>query len=56
MYGIGHCGVIAVAGISTEWIQRYKDWNVESRGAFRLKKVCGILVILGGLYLIYIAP
>jgi cytochrome c-type biogenesis protein len=56
MYGIGHCGVIAVAGVSAGWIQKYRDWNTASRGAFRLKKVCGILVILGGLYLIYTAP
>lgn len=56
MYGIGHCGVIAIAGISASWIQKYKDWNTASRGAFRLKKVCGVLVILGGLYLIYTAP
>jgi len=56
MYGLGHCGVIAIAGVSAGWIQKYRDWNQESRGAFRLKKVCGILVILGGLYLIYTAP
>ena len=56
MYGIGHCGVIALAGISAGWIQNYKTWNESSRGAFKLKKVCGILVLLGGLYLIYTAP
>lgn len=56
MYGIGHCGVIALAGVSAGWIQKYRDWNAESRGAFRLKKVCGLLVIVGGLYLIYMAP
>jgi cytochrome c-type biogenesis protein len=56
MYGIGHCGVIALAGVSTGWIQKYRDWNDQSRGATRLKKICGILVILGGLYLIYTAP
>lgn len=56
MYGIGHCGVIAVAGMCTGWATRYKTWNERSRGAFRLKKVCGLLVILGGLYLIYTAP
>ena len=53
MYGIGHCGVIALAGVSTGLVQKYRDWNAESRGAFRLKKACGVLVILGGLYLIY---
>ncbi|MDF7826344.1 cytochrome c biogenesis protein CcdA [Pontiellaceae bacterium B12227] len=56
MYGIGHCGVIALAGVCVGWSQRYKEWNERSRGAFRLKKVCGMLVLLGGLYLIYTAP
>lgn len=56
MYGIGHCGVIALAGVSTGWIQKYRAWNDQSRGAIRLKRICGILVILGGLYLIYTAP
>ena len=56
MYGIGHCGIIALAGISASWVQKYRDWNLESHSAFRVKKVCGVLVILGGLYLIYTAP
>ena len=56
MYGLGHCGVIALAGVSTGWIQKYRDWNEQSHGAIRLKRICGILVILGGLYLIYKAP
>lgn len=56
MYGIGHCGVIALAGVSTGWVQQYRKWNEQSRGAIRLKKNCGSLVILGGLYLIYTAP
>lgn len=56
MYGIGHCGVIALAGVSTGWIQKYRNWNDQSQGAIRLKRICGVLVILGGLYLIYTAP
>lgn len=56
MYGVGHCGVIALAGTSAGWAQKYRDWNAESRHAFRLKKVCGVLVLLGGLWLIYTAP
>lgn len=56
MYGVGHCGVIALAGVSTGWIQKYRDWNEQSHGALRLKRICGILVLLGGLYLIYKAP
>jgi len=54
-YGIGHCSVIVVAGTSTELVQRYLNWTEASRGAVVLKQVCGVLVILGGLYLIYTA-
>jgi len=54
-YGVGHCSVIVVAGTSTELVQRYLDWNEESKGAVILKKVCGVLVLLAGVYLIYIA-
>jgi len=54
MYGIGHCSVIVFAGTFTELIQRYLNWNEQSKGPVILKKVCGILVILGGLYMIYI--
>jgi cytochrome c-type biogenesis protein len=56
VYGVGHCSVIVVAGTSTELVQRYLNWNEESKGAVVLKKVCGVLVILGGAYLVYTAP
>jgi cytochrome c-type biogenesis protein len=56
LYGAGHCSVIVAAGTSTEVVQRYLKWNEQSKGAVILKKICGILVILGGLYLIYSAP
>lgn len=55
-YGVGHCSVIVVAGTSTGWVQRYLNWNEKSRGAIIVKRICGVLVILGGLYLIYTAP
>ena len=55
-YGIGHCSVIVLAGTFTEVVQHYLNWNEKSRGADILKKVCGALVLVGGLYLIYIAP
>jgi len=55
VYGLGHCSVIVFAGTFTEVVQRYMNWNERSRGAIILKKVCGVLVILGGLYLIYTA-
>ena len=56
VYGLGHCSVIIVAGTSTGLVQRYMNWNEKSQGTTIVKKVCGLLVILGGLYLIYVAP
>jgi cytochrome c-type biogenesis protein len=56
VYGIGHCSVIVFAGTFTEVVQRYMNWNEKSKGTSRLKKICGVLVILGGLWLIYTAP
>jgi len=55
-YGVGHCSVIILAGTSTELVQRYLNWSEKSKGTTIVKKVCGVLVILGGLYLIYAAP
>jgi cytochrome c-type biogenesis protein len=54
-YGMGHCLVIALAGAGSAWVQRTLDWNAESRAGGWVKKVCGLLVILGGFYLLYIA-
>lgn len=56
LYGLGHCAVIVLAGTCTEVIQHYLDWNEKSKGALILKKICGILVMLGGVWLIYSAP
>ncbi len=55
MYGLGHCSVIVLAGTCTELVQRYMNWNEKSRGTIIVKKTCGVLVLLGGLYLIYTA-
>jgi cytochrome c-type biogenesis protein len=55
VYGLGHCSVIVLAGTCTELVQKYMKWSEKSKGAVILKRVCGVLVLLGGLYLIYIA-
>ena len=52
LYGIGHCTVIVLAGMSAGSIARYLNWNEHSKGAMRLRKSCGVLVLLAGLYLI----
>jgi cytochrome c-type biogenesis protein len=56
VYGAGHCSVIVLAGTCTELVQRYLNWTGRSRGATVLRGICGVLVILGGLYLIYVTP
>jgi cytochrome c-type biogenesis protein len=55
-YGVGHCSVIVAAGTSTELVQRFLNWNEQSQGVAAVRITCGILVILGGLWLIYSAP
>lgn len=56
LYGLGHCSVIVLAGTSAQLVQRYLNWHEGSRGAVLLRQACGVLVILGGAYLIYTAP
>ncbi len=51
-YGLGHCVVLVFAGTFTEVVQHYLHWTEKSKGAVILKKICGVLVILGGVYLI----
>ncbi len=55
-YGVGHCSVIVAAGTSTSLVQRYLSWSEQSKGAIVVRKVCGILVLIGGLYLVYVSP
>jgi len=52
-YGIGHCAVIVLAGTFTEVVQRYLNWSEKSKGTLIIKRVCGALILLGGVYLIY---
>jgi len=54
-FGVGHCGVIVVAGTSTGWVQRYLNWNERSKGTTVLRSICGVLVLAGGVYLLYVA-
>lgn len=54
-YGVGHCAVIVAAGTSTELVQRFLNWNENSKGLGIVKVICGILVLLGGVWMIYTA-
>lgn len=53
-YGAGHCLLIVLAGSFTEYIQKYLKWNESSRGTIIVKKICGILIIIAGIYLLTI--
>jgi cytochrome c-type biogenesis protein len=53
LYAVGHCSVIVFAGTSTEIVQKYLRWNERSHALGVLKRVCGVLVLLGGIYLIW---
>jgi cytochrome c-type biogenesis protein len=52
-FAIGHCSIIVGAGTLTGKVQKYLNWSEESKTILWIKRVCGALVILGGIYLIY---
>lgn len=54
-FGIGHCSVIAGAGTLAGKVQKYLNWSEESKTILWIKRVCGILVICGGVYLLIIS-
>ena len=55
-YGLGHCAVIVFAGTFAESVQLYLNWNERSKGTLWIKRICGLLVMVGGVWLIYSAP
>lgn len=52
-FALGHCFVIAGAGTLSRVVQQYLNWSDRSKLMLYTKKVCGVLVILGGVYIIY---
>ncbi len=52
-FGLGHCSVIVGAGTLTGKVQKYLNWTGKSKTILWTKRVCGCLVILGGIYLLY---
>jgi len=54
-YGAGHCAVIVAAGTSAKMVQRFLNWNEQSRGVAIVKCICGALVLFAGLYLLWSA-
>lgn len=52
-FGLGHCGVIAVAGGLASRVQAYLDWTNRAHVVLWIKRVAGFLIILGGIYTFY---
>ncbi len=51
-FGIGHCSVIVTAGVLTGTVQQYLNWSDGSKTILWIKRICGVLVIAGGVYLL----
>jgi cytochrome c-type biogenesis protein len=54
-FAVGHCAVIIAAGTSTKLVQQITKWDEKSKGTTIIRKICGIMVLLGGIYLLYSA-
>jgi len=52
-FAIGHVLVIVAAGTLANKVQHYLNWTGESKAVTYIKRICGVLVILGGVYMIY---
>jgi len=54
-FGLGHCTLITAAGTSVKQVQHYLKWSEDSRATLIGRRVCGVLVLAGGLYFLYTA-
>ncbi len=52
-FALGHVLVIAAAGTMSAKIGKYLNWADGSKAIKIVKKICGVLVILGGVYFIF---
>ena len=53
LYSIGHCSVIVLAGTLGARLQTFLNWDQKSHLTGRIRKACGIILILVGLYLLW---
>jgi len=52
-FAVGHCTVIVLAGVLAGRIGGYLHWTEQSGAVRWVRRVCGALVVLGGIYLIW---
>lgn len=53
-FALGHIILIVVAGSMISLVQKYLNWSEKSLTNKVIKKICGVLVIIGGFYSIFI--
>lgn len=53
-YAVGHCALIILAGIFTGFVESYAKSKGVSNFSALAKKVSGVLIFLGGLYILYL--
>ncbi|RQW07028.1 cytochrome C biogenesis protein [candidate division KSB1 bacterium] len=51
-FALGHCGVIVFFGTLAQKAQDYLNWTSGSTKVLWAKRVCGVLVLSGGVYLL----
>ncbi len=51
-FGIGHCAVIVLAGTLTQKISSYLKWSERSGITTWIKRICGGLILITGLYML----
>lgn len=54
-FGLGHCSVIVGAGTLTGKVQKYLNRGEDSKTILWIRRICGVLVILGGIYLLMVS-
>jgi cytochrome c-type biogenesis protein len=51
-FALGHCGIIMFFGTVAKRAQNYLNWTNDNKSFIWMKRICGFLVIMGGIYLI----
>ena len=54
VYAVGHCALIVLAGIFTGFVESYAKSKGVANFSALTKKVSGVLIFLGGLYILYL--
>jgi cytochrome c biogenesis protein CcdA len=54
VYAIGHCALIVLAGVFTGFVENYAKSKGVSNLSAITKKISGVLIVLAGLYVLFI--